>query len=86
MYRHELTDADHVDLLSGLRALKGMVILSGYPHPLYDNALADWQRIEREALADGARPRTEVLWINRACWQALHRDRQQFDFMEGVSA
>lgn len=86
MYRHELTDADHVDLLAGVRSLKGMVILSGYAHPLYDNALHDWQRIEREALADGARPRVEVLWINPACWAALHRDRQQFDFMEGISA
>jgi len=37
---------------------------SGYPHPLYDDALADWRRVERVALADGAKPRTEVLWMN----------------------
>lgn len=28
------------------------------------DALHDWQRIERTALADGARKRTEVLWLN----------------------
>jgi DNA adenine methylase len=44
-----------------------MVVLSGYPAALYDDALADWTRVEREALADGARPRLEVLWINPAC-------------------
>lgn len=75
MYRHELTDDDHVALLAGLRDLKGMVILSGYPHPLYDDALSDWRRIEREALADGARPRVEVLWINPACCKAFDAER-----------
>jgi DNA adenine methylase len=53
-------------LLAFLRTLKGAVVLSGYPHRLYDDALADWRRIERAAHADGARERTEVLWLNRA--------------------
>ena len=39
-------------------------MLSGYPHPQYDEALSDWTRIERAALADGARKRVEVLWCN----------------------
>ncbi len=26
-------------------------------------ALGEWTRVERPALADGARPRTEVLWM-----------------------
>lgn len=65
-YAHELTDDDHARLLTFLRGLRGMVVLSGYPHSLYDDALMGWRRIEREALADGARKRTEVLWINPA--------------------
>jgi DNA adenine methylase len=64
-YAHELTDEDHSELLTFLRSLKGTVILSGYPHPLYDESLPDWYRVERKHLADGARERTEVLWINR---------------------
>jgi DNA adenine methylase len=47
-------------------SLAGMVVLSGYANPLYDEALHDWRRIEFAAHADGARPRTEVLWINPA--------------------
>jgi DNA adenine methylase len=70
-YAHELSDADHGELLEFLRGLTGMVVLSGYPCTLYDNALADWYRVERAALADGARKRTEVLWINPAAAQHL---------------
>lgn len=81
MYRHELTTADHRALLAHLRELRGMVVLSGYPSPLYDDALPDWRRVEREALADGARPRIEVLWINPACAVAL--DRQQLPLLAG---
>lgn len=70
-YAHELTDADHAELLAFLRRLHGMVILSGYPSPAYDTALPDWHRVERVAMADGARKRTEVLWINPAAVGAL---------------
>lgn len=63
-YAHEMTHDDHADLLSFLQTLKGRVMLSGYPHPAYDAALEGWTRIERAALADGARKRVEVLWCN----------------------
>ena len=65
-YRHEMTDADHAELLAVLKSLKGMVVLSGYPCPAYEAELGGWERAERVALADGARERTEVLWINPA--------------------
>ncbi|ARM12111.1 MULTISPECIES: DNA adenine methylase [Rhizobium] len=71
-YRHELSVDDHIELLEALGKLSGMVVLSGYPAPLYDQMLPSWQRIERPALADGARPRIEVLWINPAASDALH--------------
>lgn len=70
-YAHELDDEDHAELLAFLRELNGFVVLSGYPHELYDSMLPDWRRIERPALADGARKRTEVLWLNPRCVQAL---------------
>jgi len=77
MYRHELTVDDHRDLLEFLKTLEGYVVLSGYPSALYDDALAGWRRASCEALADGARARTEVLWINPACAAALDREREQ---------
>lgn len=66
-YRHELTDGDHAELLAFLRDLTGMVVLSGYPSALYDEGLPGWHRIAKAAFADGARPRTEVLWLTPAC-------------------
>ncbi len=62
-YRHEMTDAQHRELAAVLESLKGMVIVSGYHSPLYDEIFAKWERVERRALADGARERTEVLWL-----------------------
>jgi DNA adenine methylase len=83
-YVHEMTQADHARLLDALQELKGMVVLSGYPAPMYDECLSDWRRIERQSLADGARPRTEVLWINPA---AAARQRQSgFDFQSQFTA
>lgn len=73
-YRHELTRADHVDLLEFLAGLTGMVVLSGYPNLLYDATLPDWLRVEKDAFADGARARTEVLWINPAAAEARRRE------------
>lgn len=67
-YAHEMTDDDHRRMLELLRSLRGMVVLSGYPSALYDDALPGWRRVSRAAHADGARDRTEVLWLNpQAC-------------------
>lgn len=77
MYRHEMTDAQHVDLLAGLQQLEGMVILSGYSAPMYEDALKDWRRVEIMAHADGARERTEVIWINGSCAAAIDAERAQ---------
>lgn len=79
MYAHEMTNADHERLLVELRGLVGMVVLSGYAHPLYDDGLSGWDRIELDTYADGARPRTEVLWLNPACRRALDAEREQLE-------
>lgn len=72
-YRFEMSDDDHRELATVLRAASGMVVLSGYPSALYDVELyPDWERHERQHLADGARQRTEVVWLNPACARALH--------------
>lgn len=73
-YRHEMTDAEHVELLQALSRVTGMVVLCGYRSELYDAHLADWQRFETEARISGGRGtsiRTEVVWLNEACRDAL---------------
>ncbi len=72
-YAHEMTRADHEEMLRRARGLAGMVVISGYRSALYDAALADWRRVETRAYADGARPRTEVLWLNPQACAALRQ-------------
>lgn len=63
-YTHEMNEDDHREMARALHDLKGMVIVSGYACDLYDKELfAGWKRAEFSALADGARPRREVLWM-----------------------
>jgi DNA adenine methylase len=70
-----------------LRECDAMVVISGYASDLYDFELyPDWNRVERPALADGAVPRTEVLWLNPLCSNALSRERSQFDMFDEVMA
>jgi DNA adenine methylase len=77
-YKHEMTDEQHSSLAKSIRSLKGMVLVSGYPCELYDDELfPDWERIERKAFADGAKERTEVLWMNEACRAALEQSEIQ---------
>ncbi len=82
VYRHELDDDQHEALLAVLCDLSGMVVLSGYPAAMYRDALRDWTMVERAALADGALPRTEVLWLNPAAARA----RVQSDLFLGAAA
>jgi DNA adenine methylase len=65
-YTHEMTAADHRALLDQLRGLKAMVAMSGYPSPLYEDALPDWTRVTTTARAHRNQQRTEVLWLNPA--------------------
>ncbi len=65
-YAHELNVDQHVELLERLNDARAMVVLSGYPAPLYDRNLKGWSRRTIETHADGALDRTEALWLNPA--------------------
>ena len=64
-YRHEMTNADHEQLVSTLQHCKGMVILCGYEHPIYE--ALNWKKVKKSVAASGQSGsvlREEVLWIN----------------------
>lgn len=87
MYAHEMTVAQHRQLARDLKALKGMVVLSGYPSPLYDKLYRGWHRVETRSLADGALERTECLWLNPAAVAAgAIRQPSMFDAIEAAEA
>jgi DNA (cytosine-5)-methyltransferase 1 len=75
-YRHEMTDADHQDLLQVLLELEGMVVVSGYNSEIYNDLLDGWETFQtksRISAGRGTALRTETVWINPACSDALHR-------------
>jgi DNA adenine methylase len=62
-YRYEMTVDDHIRLAEKLNQVKGAVLVSGYHSELYDELYKGWIRREKNTYADGALPRTEVLWM-----------------------
>ena len=63
-YVFEMSDEEHRELSTVLRAAEGMVVLSGYACPLYDELFYDWCRVERVTRCDSRAERTECLWLN----------------------
>lgn len=63
-YKHEMTDEQHIELADFLKRLKGKIIISGYASKLYSEIYEGWQCISRKSMADGARERTELIWLS----------------------
>ena len=65
LYRCEMTDADHEELIAALTEHSGPVVLSGYGCPLYDEALSDsWRRVEFPGRGQTHVRKTEVVYLN----------------------
>ena len=78
-YRHEMSLDDHREMLALIKQVKGMVMLCGFRHPLYDEALADWERHEfpryckSASTGSGDKYRTEIIWLNPRAAEARPR-------------
>lgn len=46
LYKHEMTDANHKELLDVLVRHKGKVLLSGYDNDMYNNTLQGWNKVQ----------------------------------------
>lgn len=63
-YRWEMTDDDHYALAECLHRLKGMVIVSGYDSPLYQELYKDWYVCIKSNTTNGNSVATEYLWLS----------------------
>lgn len=63
-YRHEMSDAEHVELLDLLLKHKGPVILSGYETGLYNEMLQGWNKYETVSYSQACSKKREVIWMN----------------------
>lgn len=70
VYRHEMSMAQHAELLHCLKGLKGAVVLSGYANELYAEHLTDWTTLTCQTQAGGKQScelnRQETLWLKPA--------------------
>lgn len=64
LYKYEMTDSDHVELLEVLKDHPGKVLLSGYDNSLYNNLLSGWHKVHKKTQAEAGIARTETLWMN----------------------
>lgn len=70
VYRHEMSDADHINLLNTLLQVEGYVVLSGYANNIYGDILSGWichSKSARISSGRGTGIREECIWVNPAC-------------------
>lgn len=64
LYRHEMSDDEHIELLDALKEHPGKVILSGYDNDLYNDILSGWYKAQKKTQAECGIARVETLWMN----------------------
>ena len=64
LYKFEMTDKQHLELLNLLDSLDCLVIISGYYSDLYDQRLRGWRMHYFQTSTHGGTPATEFLWMN----------------------
>ncbi|MGA9769190.1 MAG: DNA adenine methylase [Blastocatellia bacterium] len=67
IYRHEMTDGQHFELLQTILDVSSWrvkIMISGYYSDLYAKVLAHWRHITFKTIKRSGKPATEYLWMN----------------------
>lgn len=64
LYKHEMTDNQHLELLELIKSHPGKILISGYENDLYDKFLQGWNKEYKNTTAEKGIKRLEVLWMN----------------------
>ncbi len=64
IYKCEMTDQDHIELLEILKKHPGPVMISGYESEIYNSILKGWHIAQKVAQVESGQKRKEVLWMN----------------------
>lgn len=76
LYRHEMPDREHEELLDIALNHKGRILISGYENDMYNSYLKGWNKASKETTAERGLKRTEVLWMNYQIDQMDFRDME----------
>lgn len=64
LYKYEMDDCEHEDLLKVLVKHPGKILLSGYENEMYNDYLSGWNKVHKNTRAENGLARTETLWMN----------------------
>lgn len=74
LYKHKYTNEEHRALAQVLHDAQGMIVLSGFYGPLYEELYPGWPSVSRKAQNHAGRTvNTEVLWFNPSAHAALEK-------------
>lgn len=73
-YKHEMSDAEHEELLREAVDSKAKIMISGYESEMYNDYLKDWNKCTFNSCAEHAGKRTEVVWMNYQIGQMSIQD------------
>lgn len=69
LYKHEMTNPKHEELLRVLVKHPGKILISGYDNEMYNDYLAGWKKVYKDTNAECGLKRTEILWMNYSTGQ-----------------
>lgn len=64
LYKHEMKNEEHEELLQLLAKHPGQILLSCYDNEMYEDALPGWKKVQKSTYAEGGRKRVETLLMN----------------------
>lgn len=74
LYRYEMENNEHKELLNILSEHPGKVLISGYDNDLYNQMLRGWRKVSKKTQAEAGIPRVETLWMNYEIGQMKMED------------
>ncbi len=63
-YMHEMTDAEHEELLQMITQSRAKIMISGYETDMYNDYLSGWEKRQFSSCAEHGKPRIETVWMN----------------------
>lgn len=63
-YMHEMTDAEHEELLQMILQSRAKIMISGYETDMYNDYLSGWEKRQFSSCAEHGKPRIETVWMN----------------------
>lgn len=64
LYKHEMQEEEHVELLKLLIEHPGKIMISGYDNELYNDMLDGWRKESIKTQAENGLKRVETIWMN----------------------